>query len=235
MKKSATPARITWIKIIIHLKIDLEGYKEIVRKLVANFEVAFKVKHLYYARYTGLESSTVEVSALTGADWNEIKKFFKRPGAFLTGGVVKVEVMDRGVGSLAHAYAYQAVSRIKPFDKDLADDNDFADVMHWMCNMRGMDYVREARLYAYRALVLLHQNALESEKNIQAMRKFNAKARTTLIAEELAERLNLLGMARGRAKPGPHDPPPQPRRSGHAASGKGHGSSHFRSSGSARR
>lgn len=192
--------------------------------------MGFKIKHLYYARYTNLENSTVEISALTGADWAVIKRFFKQPG------IVKVVIEDRGTGSLAHAYAYQAVKRIKHYEKDLADDNDFADVAHWMCNMRGMDYLREARFCAYRALCLTHQVALESEKNTAIMRKFNAKVRNHEVAESLVERLNLLGgKGRASAKPSPHDPPPRPQRSGRAASGKAHGSSRSRSSGSARR
>lgn len=188
MKKSAAPNVKQWIKVILHLRLDLEKYKEIVRRYIIEFEDNFKIKHLYYARYTGLESSTVEISALTPADWKAIREFFEKQA-----GITHVEVLERDSGSLAHAYAYQAVKRIKPYEPDLADDNDFADVIHWMANMRGMDYIREARLYSYRALVELHKLAVESEKNLQAMRNFNHRARTTQVASDLIERLNLSG------------------------------------------
>lgn len=173
--------------------------------LVKRFEDQFKIKHLYFARYTTLESSKVEISALTGAEFKDIIKLTEQ-----IPGVIRTVIEYRDSGSIAHAYAYQAVKRIDPFEKDLPEDNDFADVLHWMCNMRGMDYMREARLYAYRSLVELHKVSLESEKNIQAMRKFNADAKTKQIANDLVERLNLAG--KGPKADKTARPAPRPKR-----------------------
>lgn len=188
MKKSATPSVEKWIKVIVHLELDLEKYKELVRQHVVEFEDKFEIDHLYYARYTDLQSSTVEISAFTSADWKAIREFFKKRE-----GITHTEIVLRDSGSLAHAYAYQAVKYIKPFEADIPEDHDLADVLHWMCNMRGMDYIREARLYSYRAVVELHKLAIESEKNHQALRNINARARGLQIASDLVDRLNLAG------------------------------------------
>lgn len=188
MKKSAATNPPKWIKLTLFLDLQLENYKKVVWENVQKFEAEFNIKHLYFARYTTLESSKVEISALTGVEFRRIVEFAEK-----LPGVVRTIVEYRDSGSVAHAYAYQAVKRISPFEKDLPEDHDFADVLHWMCNMRGMDYMREARLYAYRSLVELHKVSLESEQNIQAMRAFNAKAKTTQTANDLVERLNLVG------------------------------------------
>ena len=202
---------------------------------MAQFEDNFRVKHLYYARYTSLESSAVEISAFTEANWRAVEKFFLK-----NKGVLKVDIIDRSSGSLAHAYAYQAVKRIKPYEEDLAQDDAFLDVLHWFCNMRGLDYVREARAYTYASLRILHQTALETEKNFDAMRQFNADAKSRHLATSLIERLNLLGAkkpgkVRISAKAAVGGPQPPQKRSGRAAARKVPGSKHSRSSGSARR
>lgn len=223
-----------WLKITLHLPLNLENYKQITRDLVARFEATFHVKHLYYARYTSLESSTVEVSALTNADWKFIEKFFVQNKS-----VLKVEIVDRSTGSVAHAHAYQAVKRIKPFASDLAEDHDFLDVIHWMCNQRGLDYVREARLYIYAALRIVHKTALESSQNFEIMRRFNTSVRSHAVASSLMARLNLLGEKPGKgrssSKSAVNGPRPPQKRSGRAAARKVPGSKHSRSSGSARR
>lgn len=230
MKNQKQSAR--WIKITVFLTLD--NHAGLVRGLVPRFESEFSVKHLYYARYTTLETSTFEVSALTAADWNDIKRFFKR-----TGGVIKVKVEDRGSGSIAHAYMYQAVKNLPVFEKDLAEDDAFLDLIHWASNQRGMDYVREARAYTYASLRILHKTALESSQNIASMRQFNASVKTHDVAASLVERLNLLGAKAGKAqkkvKVASDDPGPPPKRSGRVASRKAPGSKHSKSSGSARR
>ena len=252
MKKTQANSR-RWIKITVHLRFDLPDYKQVVCNLVSHFESEFKVKHLYYARYTNLASNTVEISAFTGADWDGIKKFFKR-----TDGVLKVQIEDRGSGSLAHAYAYQAVKHIKIYKEDLAEDDAFLDVLHWFCNMRGLDYVREARAYTFAALRILHKTALESEQQFKVMRDFNLKARSRQVAEDLVTRLNLLGnknlprstkwrqaknpvrlkqiRLRGKDRAGVARPSdglrPGPKQSARAVAGKAHGSSGSRSAGS---
>lgn len=134
--------------------------------MVESFETKFRIEHLYYAHYSTLEASSIEVSAATKATDADICQFFKR-----TKGVTRVKVEFRGTGSLAHAYAYQAVKRIVPYAKDLADDIEFLDVIHWMCNQRGLDYLREARLYQFGALRLVHQQALEQDKALRIMRE----------------------------------------------------------------
>jgi hypothetical protein len=205
MKKSAAKNPPKWIKLTVFLSLQVENYKKVVWDAVQSFEHEFNVRHLYFARYTDLETSRVEISAHTGAEFRNIIEFAEK-----IPGVIRVSVAYRDSGSLAHAFAYQAVKKIAPFEKDLPEDNDFADVLHWMCNMRGMDYIREARLYSYRALVELHKLALESEKNLKAMRDFNAKARTTQIADDLVERLNLAGKRPKVDKT--HGPAPRPKR-----------------------
>jgi hypothetical protein len=192
MKKSL-PGK--WIKIIVQLKQTVDNYRAVTRKIVEDFERGFKVKQLYYARYVDLESIRFEISALTDIDWETLRVFFR-----LYSEVLKVEVVDRGEGSLAHAYAYQAVKCLPDFDRDAPDDDALGDVVHWMCNMRGLDYIREARFYSYGALNIAHRTAIESEKNLNTLRTFNVKARMARTAEELSSRLSLAADAFPRVK-----------------------------------
>lgn len=178
----------TWIKVIIRLQLDLEHYKDTARAVVLLFECACDTRHMYYARYTSLDSSTIEISALTGVSSTCITRFLLQ-----VKGVENVDVQDRGTGSLAHAHAFQAVKHLEPFNQDLAEDNAFLDVLHWMCNQRGLDYLREARLFAFRTLCLTHSTAIESTRNMETMRKFNAKTRLAQAVDGLAERLKLNG------------------------------------------
>jgi len=233
MKKHKGPPYL-WIKITLHLPLNLENYKQFVCDLAIRFESVFRVKHMYYARYTDLDSSTVEISAHTDADWGLIKKFMMQ-----TRLVDKVEIVDRTTGSVAHAHGYQVVKRLKPYAEDLAQDDAFLDVLHWQCNMRGLDYVREARLYLYAALRIIHKTALESSQNIASMRRFNSDVTARATVSSLVARLNLLGRKAGKGRKSvktvSDDPGPPPKRSGRAASRKGRGSKHSKSSGSDRR
>jgi hypothetical protein len=181
------PRPVQWLKIILHLRLDMVDYKQRIAAIVLQFEREFGVKHLYYARYTTLESSTVEIAAETYVARESIRKFF------LAIKDVRAAVVEtRDTGSYAHAYAYQAVKRLPPYEKDLAEDDAFLDLIHWTANQRGLDYIREARAYTYATLRILHKTALESSQNIAAMREFNRKSRHLSTMEDIADRLNLL-------------------------------------------
>src|SRR5690349_6033520 len=54
-----------WFKVIIRLQLNLENYKDLVKGVALLFERVCDAQHLYYARYTTLDKSTVEISALT--------------------------------------------------------------------------------------------------------------------------------------------------------------------------
>jgi len=152
-----------WVKIICNLspKLNEQGRRAIAKGWTESFEIKFHVEHLYYARYTDLTASRFEISAQATATDKQIEKYFKSAS-----GISKVKIELRGTGSLAHAYAYQAVKHMKAFDVDAPNDSDFLDVVHWMCNQRGLDYAREARLFTYRSLDLLHSIA-HSQDNMQ--------------------------------------------------------------------
>lgn len=142
--------KATWIKVVVGVKLSAD-LRSVARELVSRFEALFKVQHLYYARYVDLETRSFVITALTNVDAASIKTFFRGVGVKS----VKVEVV--GTGSLAHAYAYQMVKHLERFDSDAPQDTEFLDVIHWACNMRGLDYLRESRLYTYAAAKLLHQ------------------------------------------------------------------------------
>lgn len=228
------PAREVWVKITVHLALIIKNYQKFVPSLVARFETAFRVKHLYYARYTTLKSSTIEISALTSANWRSIEVWF-----LAVRGIYHVNIVDRTTGSLAHAYMYQAIKRLPAFDKDLPEDDALLDVLHWGMNQRGMDYIREARAYTLASLRILHKMALESASNLEAMRQFNREASKHSIAQSLVERLNLLGRKAGRgrktAKAAANGPAPTPPKSAPAGAGIACGSKRSRSAGSGRR
>lgn len=152
-----------WVKIICHFspKLNEQGRRTIAKGWTESFEIKFHVEHLYYARYSDLTAARFEVSAQVAATDKQIEKYFNTAA-----GISKVKIELRGTGSLAHAYAYQAVKHMKAFDVDAPNDNDFLDVVHWMCNQRGLDYAREARLMAYRAFEVIHGVA-NSQDNMQ--------------------------------------------------------------------
>lgn len=184
-----------WVKIICTLAPTLneQGRKAIAKGWTESFEIKFHVEHLYYARYTDLTASRFEISAQVAATDKQIEKYFKAAS-----GIKKVKIELRGTGSLAHAYAYQAVKHLKAFDVDAPNDNDFLDVVHWMTNMRGLDYAREARLMAYRAFEVIHgvatsqDNMLRIAQRLQpeilkVAKELGAEDQARRIAEELAK------------------------------------------------
>lgn len=203
-----------WLKITAWVN-NSQDRKEAIRKMVRCFESDFRVRHLYYARYCTLEESRFELSAFTEITDSVIKRFFKRFKE-----VTRVEIIERGTGSLAHAYGYQAVKNLDAFVTDQANDDQFLDLLHWMANMRGLDYLREARLFSYRALCLTHQVAIESDKNVEIVREFGKKFRHVTAARALATRLNLAGKGREWDKASTRAAQSKPKLSARVASDK---------------
>lgn len=144
--KIAGESGTKWLKIIVVLKNEAPS-REIAWEWVQKFEHEFGVKYLYFARYQDLLKSSFEVSADTSASEDRIKRFFRR-----CRDVTGVKVENRGTGSMAHAIAYQAMKHIKPMEEEGVGDREFLDVIHWMNNMRGHDYMREIRFYNWAAL-----------------------------------------------------------------------------------
>lgn len=195
MKKS----KERWLKIVVSTEPRANS-GPLVAATVRALESRIRPKHLYYARYSsytdaGAMDSKYEVSLLTAVHERKIKDFFRKLST-----VRKVEIEFRDSGSVAHAMAYQAVKNISPFSKDAADDNDFLDVLHWMCNMRGLDYLREARLYGYGATRILHLKALEldalRDRMIAAQNQVSNLASKALNKELYSEKI-----IRGQEKP----------------------------------
>jgi hypothetical protein len=158
------PKASGWIKATVHLKRAAGPLTVLSQRHTAAFEKHFKIKSLYFARYSDLSQHQFEVSAKTQATFRQIKDFFRK-----CLGVSRVEVEWRGTGSEAHACAYQAVKRLPGHYEDAAQDREFVDVIHWMCNMRGLDYARELRFYGYATLVVAQVVISASEANLVAM------------------------------------------------------------------
>jgi hypothetical protein len=213
--KLAGESGTKWLKIIVTLKNDAPS-TEIAWGWVQKFEEAFGIKNLYYARYQDLLKSSFEVSAETTADEARIKRFFRRSRH-----VIGVKVENRGTGSLAHAIAYQAMKHIKPVEEDTAQDKEFLDVIHWMNNMRGHDYMREIRFYNYAALVFADMLVRNNE---------TMKRNSQFLAAVTGE-----GKAPGRAKGSSGAPGSKPGKSAPSAFRKAPASRRRPSAGSGRR
>lgn len=207
-----------WLKLTIYLKLDLENYKGVIANLALRLESGFTINHMYFARYTDVNSSTAEITVFTSATPEVLRRFCLR-----TNGVTKVTCENRGTGSLAHAYAFQMVKYLSSFSEDIADDKGFLDVIHWACNMRGLDYLREARLFAYRATSIVHNIALESDKNLEVMREFNSRVRERSARDRLTTRLNLMAEkvpSKAVDRNSALGPPPKPRARADAHKGR---------------
>lgn len=191
-----------WVKITCQLAPTLneQGRKAIARGWTESFEIKFHVEHLYYARYTDLHSARFEVSAMVAATDGQIEKYFKTAS-----GIKKVKIELRGTGSLAHAYAYQAVKHMKSFDADAPTDDDMLDVMHWMCNQRGLDYAREARLFSYRSSCLAHALALNQDNIMRIASRLQPEI--LRVAKEIGSEDQVRAfaeqVAKSQTKPGP--------------------------------
>lgn len=153
-----------WIKITVSFTngVDLTY---VAPPLIKAFGEKFKVEHMYFCRYVNLTGNTFELSALTDATTTAIRKFFRCQS------VTSIKIENRGSGSLAHALAYRVVSGLDQFNVDEAEGwNRFLDVVHWMCNMRGYDYVREIRFYNYAAYCFANQVIKNNDPTTAALR-----------------------------------------------------------------
>jgi len=79
--------------------------------------------------------------------------------------------------------AYEAVKRMKepslePENDSPSKDTEFLDVVHWMANMRGLNYIREIRYYAYAATVFADHMVKINEKAKGQIAELSAIARS---------------------------------------------------------
>jgi hypothetical protein len=185
-----------WFKIGVSFKLGTDLHS-LGRLMVEEFETQFKVPAIYYARYVNQDSYKIEVSAFVADDPKAIKKWWRKHKA-----VVGVTIENRDPGSNAHACAYQVVKRLPERVGDFADDKEMMDVVHWMCNMRGYDYMREIRFYAYAAVVFSDMLAKQNDRALE----------------------NLIARGKGKApvsaQPGKVSPGSKPAKSSRAAARK---------------
>lgn len=105
-----------------------------------------KCSHLYYARYTGALESRLDIYFLSPVRVPINKEALQsKRGEYRWIKVVGPEIVD---GSFGHAAGFECVVRCAAAFKELTVDQQrfqFLDVIHWMQNMMGYDYVDEAR------------------------------------------------------------------------------------------
>ena len=122
-----------------------------------------KCSHVYYARYTGALESRLDV-------------YFLAPSTLPTKQVLKTQTGDFGwtkivgpeavQGSLAHASGFETVVRCYASFSAMPPQQrreQFIDVMHWMYNMFGIDYVDEARcnLWSIDRILSVFENSIK--------------------------------------------------------------------------
>lgn len=148
-----------WIKITAMFE---PGFDLAVRGLaeVRAFEAHFRIQHLYFSRYVTTLKNSIEISCQTNANPKSIRRWFNNKSY-----VLAIAIENRGTGSLAHAHGYRLICALPPSDKDgEVSWNDMLDVFHWMCNMRGYDYLREIRFYSYAAFCFSNQVAKQNDE-----------------------------------------------------------------------
>jgi hypothetical protein len=171
--------KATWLKVTVNF-VPPYDLAESAMDVVRAFEATFSIPHIYFSRYVDAVKNSVEISCLTDTPAHKIKSYFRHK-SFVT----DVTVENRGTGSLAHAYAYLAVSMMPHYDKD-SDNNwkEMLDVVHWMQNMRGFDYYREIRFYGYAAFCFANQIA---QQHSEVRAKMAGKAPDSKAAVSAAE------------------------------------------------
>jgi hypothetical protein len=124
------------------------------------FEAKFKIQNMYFSRYVTTLKNSLEISCQTAANVKAIRRWFQAKNY-----VLGLTIENRGSGSMAHAHAYRAISAMALADRDKEDSWDpMLDVIHWMCNMRGYDYLREIRFYGYGAFCFANQVAHQNDE-----------------------------------------------------------------------
>jgi hypothetical protein len=106
-----------------------------------------RVALLYYARYTGALESRLDIYFATTKPVPP-KETLRLPKKLVRW--TKVVGPTPCAGSAAHGWAFDAVLRISAALSAMPAEqmrNQFIDVIHWMHNMFGIDYVDEARCH----------------------------------------------------------------------------------------
>jgi hypothetical protein len=146
-----------WQKINVWLKFSTADIHATATKIANDFCAQLYPQHMYFATYATTAFIRVEISALFFSRRNDLTKFFKKFSE-----VKNFNVQPRGTGSLAHARAYQMVRALEPVDGDW--DKQLADVIHWIFNMRGYNYMRELLFYNQAGVALAHHLATEGDE-----------------------------------------------------------------------
>lgn len=155
----------TWIKIIVALRLDVNAVAA-APALALKFKNLFHVEHLYFARYETEQTSTFEVSAaVSNVSIAKIKRWFRNQKD-----VAGVAIENRGTGSMAHAMAYKAVMMLPPVEPG-KPDSQLMDVVHWMANQRGLNYIKEIAFYGHATSAIAQHLASAGDKAIKQYRE----------------------------------------------------------------
>lgn len=180
------PPGYCWLKIVAYIRparrVVGPEFSRYVASRVLAFEQRFGPLHLYYAIYVEPNSSRFEISACVQMPQSKRKQTVLRKVAdfFMGPEVYRTTVDDRTTGSLAHAYMYQAVKHVpeQVLNVDVANDSAFLDLLHWGCNMHGLDYLREIRLYSYASLRFADMLAKSNDEALAKCIKSSEKTKS---------------------------------------------------------
>lgn len=139
-----------------------------------------KCSHVYFARYTGALESRLDVYFLTAKPM-PIRQTLqcKRKQMRWT----RIDGPVPCSGSFAHAAGCEAVLVATALMKDMPLQQrreQFIDVVHWMYNMFGIDYVDEARcnLFSIDRILSVFENSIKlGNKITKAQRRASKSAR----------------------------------------------------------
>lgn len=139
-----------------------------------------KCTHVYFARYTGALESRLDVYFLAPSRVPIKETITSKRGEFGWIKIVGPEVVE---GSLAHAAGWETVVRCYACFSSMPPEqrrSQFIDVLHWMQNMMGFDYVDEARnnLHSIACVLGVFENSIKMGNKLhKAARKAPRGAR----------------------------------------------------------
>lgn len=139
-----------------------------------------KCTHVYYARYTGALESRLDIYFLAPSTMPVKQALITQKREYGWTKIVGPEIVQ---GSLAHASGFETVVRCAALFSEMPPEQrrfQFIDVLHWMQNMMGFDYVDEARnnLQSIACVLGIFENSIKlGNKLTKAQRKAPKGAR----------------------------------------------------------
>jgi hypothetical protein len=161
------PSTGRWAKVVVHTTTDEAGLRPLAFNTACDVADFLKSStgygQLYYCRYTGPGLVKMEIKARIGGGEDKRRtcrlreKMLKDFVSKLSPLFSSVTVEECG-GSDLHAAAFELARRLNPLSTNgAATTGQFDDVLHWLMNMTGHNYLAEIEFHTRNAQYFVAQ------------------------------------------------------------------------------